>query len=125
MKNVWIKSALATSVWLLASCTASSENDQSRQIHESHQQASLGQGEVMAENLCAPCHAVSLTDRSKHPEAIPLRQLSWGYPVQSLEESFSEGIMVGHPDMPEWKFKPQDVEALLAYIESIQVPEKR
>ncbi|MGB3625771.1 MAG: hypothetical protein WA989_08080, partial [Henriciella sp.] len=61
---------------------------------------------------------------SPHREAIPFRQISWMYPVESLAEPLSEGIMVGHPDMPEWQFEPNDIDALLAYIESIQQPQE-
>ena len=38
------------------------------------------------------------------------------YPVEHLAESLAEGIVVGHGDMPEFLFEPDDVEALLAYI---------
>lgn len=79
----------------------------------------------MAENLCAPCHAIGRKGESPHADAIPFRQLSSKYPVSSLEEAFAEGIMVGHPDMPEWQFEPQQVRALLAYIEDVQPPADR
>ncbi|MEL7547735.1 MAG: c-type cytochrome [Pseudomonadota bacterium] len=82
----------------------------------------LARGEAMVETLCAQCHAVRRDGDSPHREAIPLRQISWNYPVQDLAEPFAEGIMVGHPDMPQWQFEPMDIEALLAYIESIQEP---
>lgn len=88
------------------------------------QQELLGRGEVIAETLCADCHAVGRSGDSPHMEAVPFRQLSWKYPVRSLEQPLSEGIVVGHPDMPEWQFEPQDVDALLAYIESIQQPQE-
>ncbi len=81
-----------------------------------------GQGEAMAETLCATCHAIGRTGESPHRDAIPFRQLSWNYPVETLAEPLAEGIVVGHPDMPEWQFEPKDIDALLAYIESIQQP---
>ena len=82
----------------------------------------LGQGEAIAETLCAGCHAIGLSGESPHPEAVPLRQLSSMYPVEFVAESFAEGIAVGHPDMPQWQFEPEQIDALLAYLESIQVP---
>jgi len=39
--------------------------------------------------------------------------------VEHLAESLAEGIVVGHNDMPEFLFEPDDVEALLAYIASL------
>ena len=80
----------------------------------------LGRGEAIAETLCATCHAVGTSGESQHADAVPLRRLSWKYPVRSLERPLSEGIVVGHPDMPEWQFEKQDIDALLAYLESIQ-----
>jgi mono/diheme cytochrome c family protein len=40
--------------------------------------------------------------------------------VDSLEEAFAEGISVGHPAMPQFAFAPDDVRALVAYLQSIQ-----
>jgi hypothetical protein len=37
-----------------------------------------------------------------------------------LAESLAAGISVGHPDMPEFVFEPDDIAAILAYLNSIQ-----
>jgi mono/diheme cytochrome c family protein len=52
--------------------------------------------------------------------APPFRTLSEAYPVESLSEAFAEGILVGHPDMPEFRLEPAQINDLLAYIQSIQ-----
>ena len=44
------------------------------------------------------------------------------YPVESLEEALGEGILSGHPDMPEFRFPANDVGAIVAYLKSIQEP---
>ena len=80
----------------------------------------VSEGRFLVEVHCAACHAVTRNDRSKHREAPALRTLSKNYPVSALEESLSEGIVVGHPDMPEFRFRPEDVAAVIAYLESIQ-----
>ena len=80
----------------------------------------IAEGRFLAEIHCAACHAIGADDRSKHPEAPPLRTLSRNYPVSALEEPLAEGIMVGHPEMPEFRFRPEDVAAMVAYLESIQ-----
>lgn len=80
----------------------------------------LAAGRLLAERHCASCHGIGLTDASAHPEAPTLRTLSRNYPVSALEEALAEGIMVGHPDMPEFRFMADDVEDLIAYLESIQ-----
>jgi hypothetical protein len=42
------------------------------------------------------------------------------YPIESLEEALAEGIMTGHPDMPEFSFDADDVGAIIDYLKSIQ-----
>lgn len=79
----------------------------------------LDRGRVMAERECAGCHAVDRTGQSPHAKAPPFRELPKRYPVEHLAESLVEGIVVGHGDMPEFLFEPDDVEALLAYIASL------
>jgi mono/diheme cytochrome c family protein len=37
-----------------------------------------------------------------------------------LEEALAEGISTGHPDMPEFIFEPDQIEAILAYIGSLK-----
>ncbi|HIG24096.1 cytochrome c [Henriciella sp.] len=85
----------------------------------------VGQGQAIAETLCAGCHAIGLTEESPHAQAMPFREISWHYPVEVLAEPFAEGIMVAHPEMPQWQFEPEQIDALLAYIETVQVPEER
>lgn len=87
-----------------------------------HSAALLAEGRQIATGLCAACHAVSVRDESAHPDAPPLRLLSRAYPVRALEEALAEGIMVGHPDMPPFQLEPDDIDALLTYLESIQSP---
>lgn len=77
-------------------------------------------GEAIAVTMCAACHAIRADDESPHADAPPFRTLSAKYPIDALAEPLVEGIMVGHPDMPEFQFEPDDVEALLTYIESVQ-----
>lgn len=79
-------------------------------------------GKQIVEANCASCHAVSTDDLSRHQEAPPLRELSARYPIDALEEAFGEGIYVGHPDMPAFEATERQVGALLAYLETIQVP---
>jgi cytochrome c len=41
--------------------------------------------------------------------------LSRKYPIDELTESLAEGLSVGHPDMPEFFFEPDDITAILTY----------
>jgi len=80
----------------------------------------LKHGEELLIRACASCHAVGRTGESSHKFAPPFRTLGQRYPIESLEEALGEGIMSGHPDMPEFKFDAKDVGAIIAYLKSIQ-----
>jgi mono/diheme cytochrome c family protein len=78
------------------------------------------QGQALLAKDCARCHGIGRTDVSKHPQAPLFRRLSKRYPIESLEEALGEGIISGHPDMPEFQFDADDVGAIIAYLKSIQ-----
>ena len=79
-------------------------------------------GRIFAERTCSGCHSIERTGDSPHPDALPFRRLSEHYPVRDLEEAFGEGIFVGHPDMPPFRFSPDEIDNLLDYLEAIQDP---
>jgi cytochrome c len=69
---------------------------------------------------CSRCHAVERTGESPRLEAPPFRTLSKKYPIEGLAESLAEGLSVGHPDMPEFVFEPDEIAGILAYLNAIQ-----
>lgn len=77
-------------------------------------------GEVIVRENCGRCHAVGREGVSPNPEAPPFRTLSSNYPIEDLAESLAEGIVSGHPEMPIFVFDPHQVNAIIAYLESIQ-----
>ena len=79
-------------------------------------------GFAIASNHCSRCHAVTRSDISQHPKAPPFRILGRRYSLDSLQEALAEGIIVGHPDMPEFEFPPDEVNALIAYLKYVQLP---
>jgi mono/diheme cytochrome c family protein len=79
-------------------------------------------GKALVELNCSGCHAVGVTGKSSHPAAPAFRVLSKRYPITDLEEALAEGISTGHPDMPEWIASPDQIDAIIAYISSIQQP---
>jgi cytochrome c len=82
--------------------------------------ADLKRGEALLTRDCSHCHAVGRAGSSPHKGAPAFRTLGQRYPIESLEEALGEGIMSGHPDMPEFKFDAEDVGAIIAYLKSIQ-----
>lgn len=84
--------------------------------------AAIKRGEVLLARDCSRCHAMTSTGESQHPQAPPFRTLGKRYRIEFLEEALGEGIISGHPDMPEFEFAPADVGAIVAYLKSIQQP---
>lgn len=76
-------------------------------------------GRAFAEAQCARCHAVAEAGVSPMAEAPPLRELPSRYPVEALAEALAEGIVVGHPAMPQFELAPQEIADLLAHIDSL------
>ena len=73
------------------------------------------------EQNCAACHAVAEEGDSPLAAAPLFRTLGQRYPVADLQEALAEGILTAHPDMPEFAFDPDDVAAIIAYLEWLQV----
>lgn len=81
--------------------------------------ADLNKGRALAKKLCGRCHAVDLKDASNLPKAPPFRTLAARYSVWGLQEALAEGIVVGHPAMPEFALTPQEIFHLLSYMETL------
>lgn len=76
----------------------------------------VAKGRALIEANCARCHAIGMEDVSHHEQAPPFRVVVTRYPPENLAEALAEGIMSGHPDMPEFVFQPDEIEAILAYL---------
>lgn len=82
-------------------------------------QALADDGRDIAEAQCASCHAVGSYGASPNPAAPTFRTILSRYHADVLEQELIEGIRVTHP-MPTFQFNPQGVDALIAYLNSIQ-----
>ena len=80
----------------------------------------IKRGEDLLKSSCASCHATGRAGDSPYRSAPAFRTLGQRYPIEALEEALGEGIMSGHPDMPEFKFNADDVGAIIGYLKSIQ-----
>jgi mono/diheme cytochrome c family protein len=76
-------------------------------------------GRAIAQAKCARCHAIGVDGDSPLALAPPFRVLPQRYPVENLAEALAEGIYVGHPMMPEFKFDPPEIDALLAFMDGL------
>jgi mono/diheme cytochrome c family protein len=77
-------------------------------------------GRAFAQSNCSHCHSIDKVTQSTLAIAPPFRTLHERYPVESLEEALAEGIMTGHPSMPEFKLDPGQIGDLIAYLKSLE-----
>jgi mono/diheme cytochrome c family protein len=80
----------------------------------------VARGRALVQANCARCHAIDKTDASPLRGAPPLREVIKIYSSDDIAEAFAEGIVTGHPDMPEFVFPPEEIGALIAYLESLE-----
>lgn len=78
------------------------------------------EGRALVQTNCAACHAIGRKGASPNREAPPFRRLSARYPIEQLQESLVEGILVGHPAMPDFEFSADEADRIIAYIRSVQ-----
>ncbi|WP_368904756.1 cytochrome c [Taklimakanibacter lacteus] len=76
-------------------------------------------GRLLAEANCQRCHSIERTGDSPFVEAPPFRVIARMYKASDLEEAFVEGIVVGHPAMPEFQMTGEQAAAITAYIDSL------
>jgi len=77
-------------------------------------------GRTFAQANCASCHAIGLVGESPLRIAPPFRTLHERYPVDSLAESLAEGIVTGHPTMPEFRLDPAQINDFIAFLKALE-----
>jgi cytochrome c len=80
---------------------------------------SAERGHALVLRDCAACHAVEATGASGFSPAPPFRTLKDKYPLDSLEEALAEGILSGHPAMPEYEYAPDEIADIIAWMKSL------
>jgi cytochrome c len=82
--------------------------------------ANVEQGRRLALTYCAKCHAIDKVSPSPLKIAPPFRTLHERYPVKMLEESLAEGIITGHPTMPEFRFDGDQIGDFIAFLKTLE-----
>ncbi len=81
---------------------------------------SAERGHALVQRDCGGCHAVEATGDSPLAAAPPFRALHDRYPLDALEEALAEGILSGHPAMPEYEYAPAEIADILAWMKSLE-----
>ena len=77
-------------------------------------------GKNFVVNNCSRCHAVDKVSPSPLKIAPPFRDLHKKYPIDSLQEALAEGIVTGHPTMPQFRLEPDQVNDVLSYLKTLE-----
>jgi cytochrome c len=78
------------------------------------------QGRRLAITHCARCHSIDKVTPSPLRIAPPFRTLHTRYPVEDLEEPLAEGLVTGHPRMPEFRFEPDQIADFIRFLKSLE-----
>ena len=81
---------------------------------------SAERGHALVQRDCGGCHAVEATGSSDFSPAPPFRTLHDRYPLDTLEEALAEGILSGHPAMPEYEYAPDQIADIIAWMKSLE-----
>ena len=69
---------------------------------------------------CAQCHSIDKVSPSPLRAAPAFRTLHLKYPIESLQEAFAEGIVTGHPSMPEFRLDPGQVNDVITFFKTLE-----
>ena len=81
---------------------------------------SVDRGRAFAIANCARCHSIDKVTASPLSIAPPFRTLHTRYPVESLQEALAEGIVTGHPTMPEFQLDPGQADDLIKFLKTLE-----
>jgi len=81
---------------------------------------SAQRGLVFVRTHCAQCHSIDKLSPSPLKVAPPFRTLHERYPVENLQESLAEGIITGHPSMPQFRLDPGQVADVITYLKTLE-----
>jgi mono/diheme cytochrome c family protein len=80
----------------------------------------IGVGHQLLASNCARCHAIESEGESPMAKAPAFREIVKRYDPENLEEALAEGIVTGHAGMPELSFAPENIAAIVAYLEALK-----
>lgn len=80
------------------------------------------EGQKVAGELCASCHAIGAAGESPMPVAPPLRTVLANYDADKLAKDFENAVAIRHLEMPRFYFGENHARDVVAYLKTIQTP---
>lgn len=119
------RSLAAAAVLTIAACTPTTDSGAPEADTAETQPAAaedivVAEGRAIVEMYCADCHATGIAGDSPLAAAPRFRELHERYDVELLSEALVEGIVTAHPEMPEFEFDPDQAEAIVQYLKSLE-----
>jgi mono/diheme cytochrome c family protein len=84
---------------------------------DNHESARVGRD--VAKRLCAGCHAIGRTGSSPNLKAPRFPLIAERYPDNNPANVLTDGTVVRHPGMPEFRMLPAETDGLVAYLRRI------
>ncbi len=81
----------------------------------------IREGQALAERNCSGCHAIGAQGRSANGNAPKFRDLSRLYTLLALREPITRGIAAPHDQMPQFAVSDQQIDMIVAYINSLSI----
>jgi len=109
--------------WLLLVCSATLALAACGKEKQEAPRGDAASGRAIAERNCQSCHAIGPEGPSPVAAAPPFRDLVKRWPAENLAEALGEGIQVAHNgnvQMPEFELEPEQVDDLIAYLQTLQ-----
>ncbi len=76
-------------------------------------------GLALAEKNCSGCHAIGAAGVSTLKDATVFQNIFQKHQLYDLRRPVTQAILASHQKMPQFKVSPQDVDTIVAYINSI------
>ncbi len=76
-------------------------------------------GQTLVNVNCAPCHAAGARGVSPNPDAPPFRELHKRHQMMSLRAPITRAIATPHETMPAFRPSSEELDAIVAYINSL------
>jgi cytochrome c len=77
-------------------------------------------GRTFALTNCAKCHSIDRVTESPLRIAPPFRTLHTRYRIETLAEALAEGIVTGHPNMPQFQLEPDQINDFLSFLKTLE-----
>ncbi len=77
------------------------------------------QGAALAEKNCGGCHAMGAMGVGLNKDATVFQDMFRKHQFYALRRPVTKAVLATHEKMPQFKVSPQDVDTIIAYINSI------